>query len=141
MHDKAKLVKALSRICAMQGKYGKTAAELETMVEGFCWVLAEYTTDQVIDAMGIHIKKSRDIPTPSDIEHIINPPPPKIDWAMYVSLKKKSSDGAWLLSDEREFVRNCENMAKVRQRGELEAYTDAQRQLTAHTSRLLDCGE
>ncbi len=136
--DKELLAITLSRVCALQGQYGKTPAELETLVEGFVWVLGHHPIQSIIDAIGQHIRKSRDIPAPADIEAIINPPPPKIDWPLYIELKKRLRDGnVYVDRDEKRFIQNCEDIAILRQRGEFAAYNDAQRQIEYHSQRLL----
>jgi hypothetical protein len=122
----------------LQGQYGKTAAELETLVEGYCWVLGRYPIQTIIDAIGTFIRTSRDIPKPADIEAVINPPPPKIDWPLYIELKKRLREGnVYVDRDEKQFVRNCEDLAIIRQRGEMASYNDAQRQLESHQRQLL----
>jgi hypothetical protein len=136
--DKERLTITLARVCALQGQYGKTAAELETLVEGFCWVLGGYPIQAIIDAIGTFIRTNRDIPKPADIEAVINPPPPKIDWPLYIELKKRLREGnVYVDRDEKQFVRNCEDLAIIRQRGEMASYNDAQRQLETHQRQLL----
>lgn len=133
LSDKALLAKTLARVCALQQQYGKTEAELETLVEGFCWALADYPMESIIDAIGRHIRKSPTIPTPADIEAIINPPAPKIDWPLYIELKKRLRDGrSYVDQDEKRFIRNCEDLAILRQRNEMENYSSAQGQLENH---------
>jgi hypothetical protein len=137
--DKAHLSKILARVCALQQQYGKTAGELETLVEGFCWVLSDYSMQQIIDAIALHLKKNATIPTPADIENIINPPTPKIDWPLYIELKKRLREGrVYVDQDEKQFVRNCEDLAINRQRGELENYNAAQLQLENHKTLMLE---
>lgn len=124
------LAKTLARICALQQQYGKTEAELETLVEGFCWALSDYPMQTIIEAIAKHIRKTPTIPTPADIENIINPPPPKIDWPLYIEIKKRLREGnVYVDSDEKQFIRNCEDLAIIRQRGEMENYTDAKAKL------------
>lgn len=134
LSDKELLTKTLARVCALQQQYGKTERELETLVEGFCWALDGYPMGTIIDAIGKHIRKSPTIPTPADIEAIINPSPPKIDWPLYIELKKRLREGGIYVSqDEKQFIRNCEDLAILRQRNEMENYSSAQRQLENNT--------
>ena len=42
------------------------------------------------------------------------------------------------MPDEKQFCRNCENLAILRQQNELAGYTDAQRQLEGHNQKLLE---
>jgi len=140
--DKERLTITLARVCALQGQYGKTAAELETLVEGYCWVLGGYPIQSIIEAIGKFIRTSRDIPKPADIEAVINPPPPRIDWPLYIELKKRLREGnVYVDRDEKQFVRNCEDLAIIRQRGEMASYNDAQRQLETHQRQLLTYGD
>jgi hypothetical protein len=77
-----------------------------------------------------YIRRNADMPAPADIVNIIDPPPPKIDWPLYVSLKKKVRDGNYYLSlDERKFIKNCEDIAILRQQGEVADYHRARNAL------------
>jgi hypothetical protein len=138
--DKAKLSRSLAMVCAMQNQYGKTDAELELIVEGFCLVLKEYPMETILVAIHKHTKNNNSIPTPADIENIINPPLPKIDWPFYITLQKKRIDSGYnyyLSPEEKAFIRNCEDLAMIRQRGEMESYADAQRQVERHKSTMI----
>lgn len=131
--DKARLSQALSRICALQHQYGKTEAELETLVEGFCWALSMYTMDVILGGIKQFVLKKSDIPAPADIEAILNPPLPKPDWPLYIELKKRLREGnVYVTEEEKRFVRNCEDMAILRQHGELQNFHTARAELDAH---------
>ena len=69
--SKQQLAELLGQTCALQKAYGKTAEELETLVEGFSWALAEYPIDEITLAMAHYIKTASDIPAPADIIKII----------------------------------------------------------------------
>lgn len=69
--DKPALSRALSAICVLQAQYGKTPAELKTLVDGFYWALDEYTLEQILKALKEFVKQKPTIPTPSDIIGII----------------------------------------------------------------------
>lgn len=62
----------ISQICALQKAYGKTQAELETLVEGFSWAMAGYGIEEITYAMREYIKTNSDIPAPADIIKIID---------------------------------------------------------------------
>lgn len=133
------MAKCLGVVCALQQQYGKTTAELELLVEGFSRVLKHRPMAQIIDAIEKYTLKNPNIPAPADIENIINPPPPKIDWPLYIELKKRARDGNYYLDgDEKKFLRNCEDMAILKQRGELENYNAAQGQLASHHQAMLE---
>lgn len=139
IEDKRNFTIALVRIFQMLNEYGKQGQDFDVIVEGFLFYLArkKYPMKQVIEALFVHLEKSNSIPKPADIENIINPPPPKIDWPYYISLKKKIRDGNYYLDrDEKQFLRNCEDLAILRQRGEMQNYGDAQRQLESHIKQL-----
>jgi hypothetical protein len=72
--DKARLSETLGRVCALQREYGKSSAELETLVEGFAWAMAAYPVEDIIRAMGTWVLSHREIPTPSDLLDILRPP-------------------------------------------------------------------
>lgn len=68
---KQALAEMLGRICVLQKTYGKTQAELETLVEGFAWILAEHELSDIRDAFKEYITRKSDIPAPADIIKII----------------------------------------------------------------------
>jgi hypothetical protein len=70
--NKQQLAELLSQTCALQKAYGKTQAELETLVEGFSWALAEYRMPEIIRGMREYILTHSDIPAPADIIKIID---------------------------------------------------------------------
>lgn len=86
------------------------------LVEGFAWALADHDTADVINAIGIYVRKNPNIPTPSEIIAIINPPIPpfKPDWAFYnrlVGMIKES--GAYAVtSEELDYINACEAHSK-----------------------------
>lgn len=89
---------------------------------------------EIINAIERFILKNPTIPTPADIENTINPPLPKIDWTLYIELKKKAGGGTtYLMPEEKKFMRNCEDLAILRQQGELENYQQAQILLANHS--------
>ena len=61
----------LERICALQKAYGKTQAELETLVEGFSWALAGHSLADIQRAFRRYIVSHSDIPAPADILKLI----------------------------------------------------------------------
>lgn len=86
--------------------------ELETLVEGFAWCMAQYPVELVIRGIGEYIQTHNDIPTPADIRAIIDPVKPewKPDWSVYNALKEeRKHGGAYALSrDEIEYLAACE---------------------------------
>jgi hypothetical protein len=103
--DKARLSETLGRVCALQREYGKSSAELETLVEGFAWAMAAYPVEDIIRAMGTCVLSHREIPTPSDLLDILRPPAPppfKPDWLpVYIALRQRIADRYFPYRDER----------------------------------------
>jgi hypothetical protein len=94
--------------------YGKTPEQVHSIVKLFCTVFEGYPISKVRDAFRQWVKTSNKFPTPADIEKIINPPVIewKPDWAAYTALKRRiQNDWYYPLSDEREFLRKCEEYA------------------------------
>lgn len=71
VRNKQQLTHLISQTCSLQKQYGKTEAELEVLVEGFSWILADYDMDKITAAFKIYIQNFSDIPAPSDILKII----------------------------------------------------------------------
>jgi len=69
---KEQLTYLLSQACALQKAYGKTASEIETLVEGFNFILEDYVFQEIKDAMMVYIKTQHDVPAPSDLIKIMN---------------------------------------------------------------------
>lgn len=109
---KANLAAVLGRVCALQRQYGKGAAELQTLTEGFAWALRGYPVEKVIDAMGQFILQSPNIPTPFEIRQIIDPPPVQrvFDKSTYIRyIKLREEGGPYALTDEEEkYVKDYE---------------------------------
>jgi len=128
------------QVFQMLKEYGKQGQDFDVIVQGFLLFLERkgYPMDRIIDALFTHLDRSKEIPTPMDIESIINPPPPKIDWPFYIELKKRLREGnVYVDQDEKQFIRNCEDLAIIRQRGEMASYQEAQRQLEDHQRTML----
>ncbi|MBP3958366.1 hypothetical protein J8F10_24215 [Gemmata sp. G18] len=106
--DKERLSIALSQVCALQKQYGKTQAELETLVEGFCWALEDYPMDRILGALAQYVRTKSDIPAPADLVAIIDPPREPLSAAVYVGLKQRITEGYYPLSEERAFMRAFE---------------------------------
>lgn len=93
----------------MQKLYGKTQAELETLVEGFSWALEDYEMSNIIEAFRIYIRNKSDIPAPADIIAILEKKreydlhvPPSID-----DLKRYKSKGIPLSKEQQIMLDNA----------------------------------
>jgi len=112
--DKARLTLALGQVCELQKQYGKTSANLETLVNGFLWVLADYPIAEILSALAQYVKRHSDIPAPADIVNIIDPPKAewKPDWPAYIALKKRvQRDGYYPYGTEKRFLQMCDEYA------------------------------
>lgn len=130
--EKAQLAEALGKVCALQKQYGKTQAELKTLVEGFCWVLADYPMPVILDALAQYIRHNSDIPAPADLVKIIDPPKPELSPTLYVKYQKQAASGDILLCDERAFCRAFEAQEMAKTRGGSEVLRDARREVEGH---------
>lgn len=126
----------------MLNVYGKTPEQLGNVTKLFFAVLANYPAETIKAAFLTYLKTNSTMPTPADIENIINPPRPKPDWPVYIALKKRIHDGYFPLSDERQFLRDCEQYAKDNLAEQQGAWADAQRQIESFkTLQLADYSE
>lgn len=100
----------------MLNTFGKTQAETETLIEGFIWILGDMSLPAVQDAFKQHISRSSTLPTPADINNIINPPPEELSAAVYISLRKRAIDGEYLYGSDKAYVEafEAQEMAKMR---------------------------
>ena len=116
-NDKANIAAALGKVFDLQKQYGKTASQLHTIIEGFCWALQRYPAEKVVWALGEYLLQRSDMPTPYDIRQIIDPirQDVKFDKAYYVKLMKlREEHGKYALNDEEEaYVRDYEEHVRL----------------------------
>lgn len=120
----------------MQKQYGKTAAELETLVEGFCWALEGYEIDEILNAMRQYVARKNDIPTPSDILNIIDPPPAPVQplsGAVYIEIKKRMRSDVYVTIAEREYCQSYENQEMAKCRGGTPELRQAQAEVESYS--------
>lgn len=114
--ETASLAEALGLLFDGQKQYGKNTAQLENMVKLFAWVLKDYPIERVMFGIGEYVKRNGDIPTPSDVVKIIDPPidPWKPDWNYAQSLRKiKQEQGPFGLDqEEADYLGKCDEYAK-----------------------------
>lgn len=117
--------------------YGKTPDQLANATLMFVNILKDYPMDKVISAFGSWMRRSSTMPTPADIVNIIDPPPPKPDWAAYVAIRQKIRDGyTFVMDEERAYLRYCERYSMDNLKS-YEERKEAQEQLAEAQSRLL----
>ena len=111
------LLAAISKLCALQKQYGKTAAELETLLDGYLWLLDDLPTPTILGAMREYANRHNDIPTPADIRNVVHPPQPPLSAAVYVDIRRRMREvNQFIMPEEKAYVRAFEEqeMAKVR---------------------------
>lgn len=110
--EKASLAIVIGRVFDLQKQYGKTTDQLENIVAGFCWALAAYPVELVVEGFKQYITIKSDLPTPADIRQIIDPIPPQWvpDKPYYISLKKIFAEQGpfGLADDEMEYIKKYE---------------------------------
>lgn len=103
----------------MQKQYGKTTGQLETVVKGFAWLLDGYDYKLVVNGLKQYLRRHNDIPSPSDIINIIDPPKPvwQPDKSYYIKLQeivKKSNYSPYALNDdEKEYIEKYEKHMQI----------------------------
>jgi hypothetical protein len=111
-NDKVQLTKVLTIACSLQQQYGKSAADLEILVEGFAWVLKPYAVEDVVIGIERFMRENSTIPTPYQIRQVIDPIPEKFkpNPSYYVKLQKLFEEGgSFALNDvEIEYIRKYE---------------------------------
>lgn len=138
--------KRLSNLLAMcydsLNLFGKEPEQLVATTRLFHMILADYSIEVVEDAFKKYMKIHTNMPAPADIVNIIEPPAPKIEWPVYIELKRRIREGrSYVTPEEKEFIRNCEDLAITRQKGEMEEYQKAQKQLSAPNTQLIEYSE
>lgn len=119
--EKASLAIAIGRTFDLQKQYGKTSWQIENIVAGFLWALQPYPHSRVMQALAEYIRRKPDMPTPSDLV-VIMEPPPKVwhpDKSYYVSLKEifKNQGPYGLDEDEAEYIRKYEEHMQMEMKG------------------------
>lgn len=120
--EKTSLALAIGRVFDLQKQYGKTAEQLKTVIEGFCWALQGSDPEKVIAALQVYILNHSDMPTPYDIRAIIDPIPEgfKPDKAYYIKLQelvKNSNFSPYALNDEeKEYIRKYEEHMQIQRK-------------------------
>lgn len=126
LEDTENLSSALALLFDGQKQFGKNSEQLENMIKLFCWVMKDYPLEKIMNGLAEYVRKNSDIPTPSDIIKIIDPPREewKPDKAYYIRLQeilKASNFSAYAWSDEeKDYVNKYEEyMQLARKRGDV----------------------
>lgn len=107
MEAQNQLTILLSQVYAAQATYGDKAQMMEMKDQIFQMVLGRFPFSRIKAAFLKFLETERDLPTPSDIVKIMEPPPEKLSESMYINLKKKASEG-WIGDSERQFINEFE---------------------------------
>lgn len=130
----------LSQAYAAQATYGDKAQMMEWRDAMFQLILGRFPFRQVKGAFVKFLERNRDLPTPSDIVNIIEPPQQQLSAAMYVSLRKRAADGEWLLSDDRAYIEAFEAQEMAKMRGGSDELRSAQREVDNYRNGMeADC--
>lgn len=106
--DKEQLSHVLGQVFVAQKTYGKPAEEIIALVNVFSLVLADYPMDDVIAAILKYIKRNPDVPSPSDIANIIDPPPEALSSVLYMEIRRKQRDNIYVTPEQRAFCQAYE---------------------------------
>jgi len=137
--DQAKLCELLAQCYDSLNTYGKTPEQLENHTAVFLMILGDYSFEKIKAALVQHMKQSSSIPTPADIENIINPPPQPLSTSMYVKIMKECTvGGKFLYGDKKEFVEAYEAQEMKKARGGSMELKEAQAQIEQHKQQYLE---
>ena len=109
------LTRLLYQTFASQKSYGDKAQMMGYRDGMFQLVLGSYSFAAVREAFIRHVSRKADLPSPSDIVNLIDPPKEPLSAAVYTALKRRIEDGYYPLSEEKAYLRAFEQqeLAKV----------------------------
>jgi len=91
--DKIEIAKSLAVMAIIQKNYGREL-DVKNTIKAWEFVLQDYTSKQVSEAMRAYMRQSNDIPSPADLIKIINPPEKQITYAEYKhALEQHAAEG------------------------------------------------
>lgn len=117
--NKKELAKVFAKICSLQKQFGKTEAELKTLVDGFVWMLGDQPALKVFEAIKQYVLRNNDIPTPSDVMNIIDPPKEEHKWCVvtFLDIKRRKREGQFVMDHEEQY---CSDFIAARTEGSVE---------------------
>ena len=123
--EKSQLLDVLQTVAEMQHSYGKQV-DPEKMLKGYQLILEnKLSANIVIEGIGKFLERNRDLPSPSDINNIVNPEPEKLSNARYVQacerLKRHGIDFYEQRQDDKKFIAayEAEQSEAVKQKQEV----------------------
>lgn len=112
------LTAILARTYIIQKKYGEQADHVKVRDNAFQEDLGRFCIDEVHQAFKTYMRQHNDIPAPSDILKILEPPPPVFEKGMYFAIKQKMKWNMFVGQDERKYCALYEQQ----ELGKLEAW-------------------
>lgn len=104
---KKRVAQAISMVYDGLKVYGKEPEQLENAVKLFNFALADYPTQQIVDAFAYYVSNFSEFPAPADIVQIIRRKgKPPMDKTVYVAISKK--DACSRTSEEWQYMRDYE---------------------------------
>ena len=102
----------------------------------FQLVLGGYPFAAVREAFIGHVQRKSDLPTPSDIVNLIDPPPAPLSQAVYIDIRKRAREvNQYITREEKAYVRAFEEQEMAKVRGGSGEYRDATREVEAASNR------
>jgi hypothetical protein len=102
----------LTQCFKSQKVYGRDPDALEACIEMHMMVLADFPIADIERAFILHLRRSAEMPTPSDIASLIERRgKPPLERSVYISISRK--DGADLTPDDWQYLRDYEHFAKT----------------------------
>lgn len=97
-----------------QKGYGSKPDDFDRRVDGFVGLLQHLPAEKVIRAVADYLLNNDDIPSPNALKRIAcnEREPWKPDWAYFVDIKQRCSEGAYLLRSERDYLEKCRDYAR-----------------------------
>lgn len=106
--DKAELATLLGQVCEMQKAYGRSPTSLQTLVEGYSFLLDQFTLPEIRQALKTYLLTRDDIPSPANIAQLIDPTLQPLSQVMVHRIFEKMKTGGFVSDKEREYVRRFE---------------------------------
>jgi hypothetical protein len=96
----------IGQVMAVQKTYGKSAADLETIVEGYCRFLQTFSMIEIESALEKYILSHDDLPSPSSIAQIIDPSLAPLSNSVYIEVCAKIRAGTTYVTDAERAFKN-----------------------------------
>lgn len=110
--------------------YGKEPEQLDNLGNMFQFMLGGYTYAKIEWAMREYLKRNNQLPAPSDIINIIEPPVEARKWCAttFIDIKRRTREGQFITNDEKKYVQDFIS-ARVKDPDTASMIDDAMRQV------------